>query len=155
MGEGVDVVAGVVHGYRGAERTRDTEMVDKRFGTMVTRAHSNSLMIKEYAYIKRMDELSVRAEDIERYGTRLGESLGVDVYVVDGAELLFEIVGEVRLVGFNSLKANVLHVSDSLSESITADKIGCARLELVGQDIVGGVVETDMVNHLSPTLRGR
>ena len=112
-------------------------------------------MVKEYAYIKRMDELSVRTEDIERYGTRLGESRSIDVDVVDGAELLFEVVGEVRLVGFNSLQANTLHVSDSLSESITADKIRCARLELVGQDIVGGMVETDMVNHLSPTLRGR
>ena len=153
MGEDVNVLAGVVHCYRSTKCTRDTKIINERFGTMVTRAHSNTLMVKQYAYIKGVNELSVRAEDIERYGTSLWESVGVDVYVVHSAELLFEIVGEVRLVGFNRWQANALDVSDSLSESVTTDEIGCACLELIGQDIVGGVVETDVVNHLSPTLR--
>ena len=153
LGEDVNVLAGVVHGYRGTEGTRDTKIINERFGTMVTRAHGNALMVKQYAYIKGMNELSVRAEDIKRYGTCLRKSVGVDVYVVHGSELLLKIVGEVRLVGFNRLQANALDVSDSLSESVTTDEIGCACLELIGQDIVGGMVEMDVVNHLSPTLR--
>ena len=101
--EAVDLGEFVIQAERHTDRAGDSQEVDERLRAVVTDTDSYTLLVEQRTDIERMDELTCSIIDIERQHTGFRLPCGIDTHTRDLHELLLGILGELLLVGSDSV----------------------------------------------------
>ncbi|MCY1203121.1 hypothetical protein D9M72_146200 [compost metagenome] len=114
---------------------------------MVAGTDRHAVLIEDGADIVRMDAVQGEREDARPVGSCADHAQAGDPRCLSAG------VGEQRvLVGGDGFQADRAHVPDGGAKGDDAGDIGGARLELVGQLVVGGLAERDLANHVPAAL---
>ena len=116
------------------------------FGTMMARAHGNAQTVEQRAHVKVVNLTYLEGDDTVQ---RTSLAQAPDVHPFDLRETLHGILREGLFVGAYGFKAQLLHIIYGARQSRRGDVVGRAGFELVGQIVVGGVLERDVAYHLA------
>ena len=114
---------------------------------MMSRADCNTLMVKEYAHIVGMGVAHEERDD-PRFVRRLADK----AHPVDSRQLLRGVCQQLLLVGSNVCQPDAPDVFDGLAQPDDIAHRRGARLEFVGQLVVGRLLEGDVLDHLTTPL---
>ena len=144
--ERVDVFLVVVEIEAGPHAARHSELPVQRLRAVVSGSHRDALLVEEEREVGRMHLLGVE-RDQPRPPAR-GRRRTVQLQVIDGGQLVVEVLPQLPLVGVYSVHADGGEVVAGGGESDDLGDGRGARLEPGGREGVGGGLQLDGVDHL-------
>lgn len=148
--EGVDLLAGVVDGKRGADRSRNSEPLHQRLGAVVAGAYGHS-----HAVEKQSEVVVVYVADVERDHRRFAGCCAVYLQPLDLPESAGGVLKKFMLMAGDVLQSDAFDEVECRSKCGNAHEIGRAGLEPEGEVGEGGVPERYVSDHLPAALIGR
>ena len=147
--ERVDIGAGIVQREGGPHTGFLTEATEDGLGAMMPGADGDAVGIKGGAYLFRLIAVENEREDAGLVGRRADEAQTGNVFEQPGC-----ILQKIVFVLTDEVHADAGDVVDSGAETDGVGDIAGAGLEFHRGLLVGRMFESDVLDHIAPTLPG-